>query len=237
MKRTRLLSLVLSLALVMGAAACSSKSTEKEATKTERVEDTTTTTTEATTTEATTTEAALRKPEGAVTSDKFVDFDDMGFTVNGKKYTLGVTTLQDLINDKIEFSDTTHFDDNVDKQSSYYIGYSFDVIPYRSAIMTIANFTDEDHPAKECVISSFKVSCIPELPEGKVGFNFPDLFTKDDLIKSAGDPKRSSDFESNGSKYEILTYEKSSTVYYGSSSYEYTFKDGVVDSISMSYMP
>lgn len=229
MKKVRVSGLLVCTALVLCLTGCPPRP-PKETTTTEGTTEVTTTTTVV--------ETELRKPTGAVTSDKFNDFSDMSFSYNGKKYTLGVTKLSELVDDGVPISNSSSdFDQVVDKQSSYYKGFSFDVIPYRSATMTVANYTDNDLPAKDCVISSFTLSPISELPEGVVTFNFPDLFTKDDVINSIGEPAQKSEFESNGSKFEIISYEQASDVYYGTRRYEYTFKDGVIDTISMSYIP
>lgn len=180
-----------------------------------------------------------RQPDGPVDSDQFVNFEDMSFFYNGKKYTLGVTTLQDLANDGVEFSGLTdHMDDTVTAQHTYYLGYSIDLMPYNSATMTIANFTDEEKKASACVISSLNVSKIPELPEGAISFLFPDVFTREDLVRCAGEPDTVNEFDgSDGTTTAILTYKKSSTVYYGNRTIEFTFKDGLIHSIHFSYIP
>lgn len=238
MKKTRIISIVMSAVLVFGMSACSSKSSDKKSNdKDEHVEEKDDTEEETTTT-TTVAEISKRTPTGTCTSDKFNDYEDMSFFYNGKKYTLGVTKLSDMVNDGVQFSNAdSDFEIVVEKQSSFYIGFSFDVIPYRSVGLTVANFTDADLPAKDCVISSFNLSAIRELPDGAVTYNFPELFTKDDLINSVGEPARSSEFDSNGSKYEILTYEQASEVYMGYRSYVYTFMDGVINTIEMSYLP
>lgn len=235
MKSTRLLCTILSLAFVMGMAACSSKTSE---TTTAKENETTTQTSEVTTTTTTVAESVERTPTGTCTSDKFNDFENMNFTYKGKKYTLGVTTLADMINDGVPFSNAEgDFGEKVDKQSSFYLGFSFDIIPYRSATVTVANYTDNDLPVKDCVISSFRLSSIRQLPDGGVTFNFPDLFTKDDVINSIGEPDGKSEFDSNGSHFVICTYEQVSEIYMGKRYYEYTFKDDIVDTINMSYIP
>ena len=149
-----------------------------------------------------------RQPDGPVDSDQFVNFEDMSFFYNGKKYTLGVTTLQDLANDGVEFSGLTdHMDDTVTAQHTYYLGYSIDLMPYNSATMTIS-------------------------------FLFPDVFTREDLVRCAGKPDTVKEFDgSDGTTTAILTYKKSSTVYYGNRTIEFTFKDGLIHSIHFSYIP
>ena len=248
MKNKKIISILLASAMALNIAACSSEDTssgerhsEDESVTTTAAddEDETSEETSETTTEADdTSETTLREPEGAVESEFFTDFENMSFTYNGNTYTLGVSTLQDLIDDGVDLSGTDNLTEVVDGQSTFYAGFSFDLIPYRSATVTVANYTDDAMPASDCTITSFKVSSLREIPEGMVEFNFPDMFTKDDLINCAGEPDSQSDFEdSNGVLCETLSYEQSSEIYYGYRYYTYTFEDGIIDTISMSYIP
>lgn len=245
MKKKKIISILLASAMALNIAACSSEDTTSGYSEDESVtttaaddEDETSEETSETTTEAEdTSETTLREPEGAVESEFFNDFENMSFTYNGNTYTLGVSTLQDLIDDGVDLSGTDNLDEIVDGQSTFYAGFSFDLIPYRSATVTVANYTDEEMPASECTITSLKVSSLREIPEGTIEFNFPDMFTKDDLINCAGEPDSQSEFDVSGVLCETLTYEQSSEIYYGYRSYSYTFEDGIIDSITLSYIP
>lgn len=247
MKNRKVICVLLAASLVFGIASCSSNDTSSErnngdrervTSEAESDEDETseeTTTENVTSTEST--EATLREPDGPVESEFFTDFDNMSFTYNGHTYTLGVSTVQDLIDDGVELSGSGNLDEIVDGMSNFYAGFSFELIPYRLATVSVSNFTDEALPASECTISSFRVTNLRELPEGMIGFNFPDMFTKEDLINSAGEPDSTSEFtDSNGVLIETLTYEKPSEIYVGASGYTYTFEDGIIDTINMSYM-
>jgi len=52
--------------------------------------------------------------------------------------------------------------------------------------MTVGNFTDLEQKVGDCVICSIRVDSIPKLPEGAIGFIFPNLFMKEDLLRCAG---------------------------------------------------
>ena len=244
MKNKKIISVLLAASMMFGLAACGSDSSSGNDSDNERVtteaetEDSEETTSETTTESEEPTESTLREPEGPVESEFFTDFENMSFTYNGNTYTLGVSTLQDLIDDGVELSGLDAASDIVDSQSTYYAGFSIELIPYRSATMTVANYTDEELPASDCVITSLSVESIREIPEGTIEFNFPDLFTAEDLVNSAGDPDNLNEFEiSDGTPFAIYTYEQSSEIYYGYRRYEYTFENGVIDDISMSYIP
>jgi hypothetical protein len=246
MKNKKIISLILAASMMFGVAACASDDSssrsdddnERVTTEAETEDDEDETTSETTTEAEEPAESTLREPEGPVESEFFTDFENMSFTYNGNTYTLGVSTLQDLIDDGVELSGLDAASDIVDSQSTYYAGFSIELIPYRSATMTVANYTDEELPASDCVITSLSVDSIRELPEGAIEFNFPDLFTAEDLVNSAGEPDNINEFElSDGTPFAIYTYEQSSEIYYGSRRYEYTFENGVIDEISMSYIP
>ncbi|SMC78631.1 hypothetical protein SAMN06296952_2754 [Oscillospiraceae bacterium] len=244
MKNKKIISVLLAASMMFGLAACGSDSSSGNDADNERVtteaetEDSEETTSETTTESEEPTESTLREPEGPVESEFFTDFENMSFTYNGNTYTLGVSTLQDLIDDGVELSGLDAASDIVDSQSTYYAGFSIELIPYRSATMTVANYTDEELPASDCVITSLSVESIREIPEGTIEFNFPDLFTAEDLVNSAGEPDNLNEFEiSDGTPFAIYTYEQSSEIYYGYRRYEYTFENGVIDDISMSYIP
>ena len=245
MKNRKIISILLAATMAFGIASCSSDDTssrnddDNERVTTEaETEDEDETVSETTTEAEEPTESTLREPEGPVESEFFTDFENMSFTYNGNTYTLGVSTLQDLIDDGVELSGLDAASDIVDAQSTYYAGFSIELIPYRSATMTVANYTDEELPASDCVITSIDVRGIREIPEGTIEFNFPDLFTTEDLVNSAGEPDNINEFElSDGTPYAIYTYEQSSEIYYGCRRYEYSFENGVIDEISMSYIP
>ena len=245
MKNKKIISIILAATMAFGIASCSSDDTssrnddDNERVTTEaETEDEDETASETTTEAEEPTESTLREPEGPVESEFFTDFENMSFTYNGNTYTLGVSTLQDLIDDGVELSGLDAASDIVDSQSTYYAGFSIELIPYRSATMTVANYTDEELPASDCVITSLSVDAIREIPEGTIEFNFPDLFTTEDLVNSAGEPDNINEFElSDGTPYAIYTYEQSSEIYYGYRRYEYSFENGVIDDISMSYIP
>ena len=252
MKNRKIISILLAATMAFGIASCSSDDTssrnddDNERVTTEaETEDEDETVSETTTEAEEPTESTLREPEGPVESEFFTDFENMSFTYNGNTYTLGVSTLQDLIDDGVELSGLDAASDIVDAQSTYYAGFSIELIPYRQPCICVCGIfrrrlLDRDGlwAESDCVITSIDVRGIREIPEGTIEFNFPDLFTTEDLVNSAGEPDNINEFElSDGTPYAIYTYEQSSEIYYGCRRYEYSFENGVIDEISMSYIP
>ena len=229
----KLIYLLLVTVLVFVLAACG-KDDEKEKTPDSRNEETENATKTPTPTPS---PEPTRSPDGPVNSDKFVDFSDMSFFYNGKKYTLGKATLRDLVNDGVELEPMKNLEDMVEAKSWYFQGYSIKLAPYRSAVMTVGNFTDAEQKAGDCVICSIRVDAIPKLPEGAIGFIFPDIFMKEDLLRCAGEPTKTSSFTlDDGVVTDILSYTEDSELYMAHRYFEFTFKDGLIYEISLSYV-
>lgn len=215
--------------------------TTEEATTEEATEETTEAETEATT-EAET-EEATEKAEPITSDTKWVDFDNMTFTVNGKTYKLGETTLQDMIDDGVPFdeNDIANAGNNVNPN---YETPSFDIVlgEYKFAQVSGLNDTSENKPASECYISEVYMPVDLEEPQDILEFNFPLNITIDDLITNSGKPEDPDDiyiYDSDDGKYhrETYTYRKASEKYYGSSYYKFEFSDDGLEYITINYMP
>ena len=119
MKRKKIIAVLLAFCMVLSIAACNKSSKRSDDDDDETIEETeddetsdTSETSESTektertekseeTTESTTAEPTATSAERAQFVGKVVDFDDMHFFVNGKKYTLGKVTLQEMIDDGV----------------------------------------------------------------------------------------------------------------------------------------
>ena len=157
----------------------------EEPTTTTTTEDPTTTTTEEPTT-TTTTEASTpdSSDDGGSTPNpnpsgaKYVNFDDMSFYINGKKYTLGKTTLQDMIDDGVKFEedDLENAKNNIKShyQSSY---FKIDPGVKNGCFIWIQVFneTDSGKPANECYVNEilYKVLSDEGAKQKVITFDFP----------------------------------------------------------------
>ncbi|MBO7450354.1 MAG: hypothetical protein J6U54_08270 [Clostridiales bacterium] len=245
MKMKKVLSVMLALSMVAGIAACSKDSDRNDdsndSSKTEREEDEDdedideTEDNDEDSSVADETESQETEPTEiqTVVSDKFVDFDDMSFYVNGKKYTLGVTTLQQMIDDGVPFQDVSDKDDILEGQMSYFSPYVIDLADYYSANVYVSNYSDEESKIADLTITGISFNYRSDLSQDLLSFDYPIPFKEEDLIACAGDADKTDSFDNT----DILTYEKSSEIYYGTSYFKYTFTDGIFSGISMSYMP
>ena len=225
-----------------------------EATETEPVIETETTpeeTTEETLTPAETSNETSKETTGetgaesikpsSVTGGNIVNFDEMNFYINGKKYTLGKTTLQDLIDDGVPFDEDDIADAN-NNLKSHYQSYGFKIVlaEYYDAQVYVMNDSDEGMPMNECVINEIYLPVHNDVEQDILKFDFPISITMDELEASAGLPEDGVDhYEDDDSDYYSDTYKYSieSTKYYGGSYYEFDFVNGEIRYIYIKWMP
>lgn len=218
--------------------------TEAEPTEAETEEATEAETEE--TTEAETeaeTEEATEKAEPIVSDIMWVDFDNMTFSVNGKTYKLGETTLQEMIDDGVPFDEDDLANAGNNTNPNYETpSFNIELGEYKFAQVSGLNDTSENKPASECYISEIYMPIDLDEPQDILEFNFPFNITKDDLITNSGEPEDPDDiyiYDSEDGKYhkETYTYKKSSEKYYGNSYYKFEFLNGGLDYITINYMP
>lgn len=170
-------------------------------------------------------------------SEKYADLDNRSFAYKGKVFTVGVNTLQDLVDAGVPFkeSDAANFDNNVNKNHST-AWYTIDISHYSHLQFEFSNYTDGNLKEKECVLSYARwysiytprkdfdedrnKDIIADLDEAAevVSFSFPITLTKADLLANSPEPS-----EQKEAMNSVL-YKVDSTVYYGSSGYEFQFE-------------
>ena len=228
------------------------KELETPTTTTEET-DPTTTETEApttTTTEATTTESESSENGGSETNAnpnptgaKYVNFDEMNFYINGKKYTLGKTTLQELVDDGVPFAEgeSENFGNNV--KSHYQSGYiKIDCGTKNGNYFWIEVFNDTDSgkPMNECYVNQilFKILNDEGAKQTLVTFDFPFTLTMDELKANSGEPTEKPYHNETGSNiYDKLEWTKKGTKFMNRNRYEFSFKNGAFSEVDMTYIP
>lgn len=268
MKAKKIMALLLAGSMVMSLAACTpkvdrdieddkqveeSETTEEETTKEETTtteEETTTeeTTSEETTSEETTSEESKESETASAKSGSFkgkiVDFKDMHFYVNGKKYTLGKTTLQEMIDDGVPFSEKSikNASQEMKKNSQSLNGFSIELDKFWSAQIYVMNLSSSAKPMNQCVI--YKIS-LPSIDShykngANLSFDFPIEITQEEVIANAGEPKKGNKTHyegDNGYYTDTYRYTEKSKKYLGSKEYSFEFKKGEISRILISYMP
>lgn len=189
------------------------------------------------TTDNSTTAPAVSASSAKFASTKYADLDHRQFAINGKVYTLGVTTLQDMIDDGVPFDkdDIANANNNVNPDSG--TDFEIELGKYNYATVYVGNFTDDNKAAKDCPIREIYFSIDEDETQNVLSFNFPFSLTEDNLKENSGDP---TDYSTNTSnKYTHTTYEYKveSDDYYGESGYNFEFTNGKLSYVTIDYMP
>ena len=173
-------------------------------------------------------------PSGAL----YVNFDEMNFYVNGKKFTLGKTTLQEMIDAGVPFDpeDLQNAGNNV-KSNSESDCFKIMIGDYYYARVYFMNDTEDGKAAKDCFVH--EISFRYDDPQDVVTFDFPFDITMDSLKANSGEPNEDPfHYDGDGDYYsDTLKYTKESERYYNDSVYEFDFVRGEFDSIRMTYIP
>ena len=261
MKSKKITALLLASAMVFSLASCSIPGGKRdrdddderiERTEDEETEKTTEETTEETTSEETTeettttteseTEATEAKREEF--SGKVVDFDDMHFFVNGKKYTLGKSTLQEMIDDGVPFeeSDLKKVDQKIKKnQRQLTGGFRIRLDKFWSALVYVMNVEDDEKTLAESVIYRISVPSLDQnyKNEANLTFDFPLNITMDELVKNAGEPAEGNKKHNDYDNYhtDTFSYKQKSKKFLGSKAFNFDFKNDVLNKVELDYIP
>jgi len=225
------------------------EATETEPEVTIETSEETSETTEATTsatTAATETSAAGSETSGSDTvattpvdpnGTTYVNFDEMNFYVNGKKFTLGKTTLQEMIDAGVPFDpeDLQNANNNV-KSNSESECFKIMIDDYYYVRVYCMNDTEDGKAAKDCFVHeiSFRIGD----PQDVISFDFPIDMTMDQLKANSGEPNNDPfHYEDGDYISDTLRYTHESERYYNDSCYEFDFLRGTLDSVRMTYIP
>lgn len=173
---------------------------------------------------------------GGFSTTKVVDYDNMQIAINGKVYTLGKTTLQDLVNDGVSFKDNTKdkLDNVVDENS----GESVEIKLSNNDSFSISfgNFSDSGKALKDCVLERVYYY-VDDDEKNIVTFPFSTTMSENEFKEKAGTPSDTSNYSSNDYTSNTYEYKKDSNKYYGEYGYEFDYTDGELYSITMDWLP
>ena len=166
----------------------------------------------------------------------------MNFYINGKKYTLGKTTLQDLVDDGVPFEDgeSDNFSNNV--KSHYQSGYIKVKLDAKGCYFWIEVFneTDSGKPMSECYVNQilFKIQRDEGKKQTMVSFDFPFTLTMEELKANSGEPtEKPYHNETSTNVYDKMGWTKKGTKFYNSNRIEFGFKNNEFEEIDMTYIP
>lgn len=170
--------------------------------------------------------------------DTWVNLNNRSFAVNGTVYTLGVSTLQDMIDGGVPFDeeDIANANNNLNSNTE---SQNFSIVlgEYYNAQVAVINTTEENKTMAECPISSIYLPVDLEESNDILTFAFPLTMTEDDLLAQAGEPT-SQDSYSSGSDYTMNTYEYKveSENYYRETGYKFEFTNGVLSYVTINWI-
>ena len=230
-----------------------------EATETEPVAVTETSETSETTTEATTaatTAASETSAAGSETSGSdtaattpvdpsgktYVNFDEMNFYVNGQKFTLGKTTLQDMIDAGVPFKEGELEDAKNNLKSKYQSApFKVDIGKNFNCYIYVFNDSDSGRPANECYVNevSFHGSYTKGETQNVLTFDFPLNVTIEDLKANAGDPTEKPYHNEDDPKFiaDYLEWTKQGKKYMNRNRYRFEFYNYELRNVTITYFP
>lgn len=174
-----------------------------------------------------------------LTTGNWVDFDDIHFYVNGTKFTLGKTTLQDMIDAGVPFEegDLANVNNNV-KANYESNSYSIMMGDYWSTTVSFGNYTDGNIAEKDAVLCYVSCYTRDDETQNVVSFDFPLDVDEETLLANAGEPTKFKTYDDDpdyvSSYYE---YQKESEAYYGKYGYEFRYMNGELDAVTLDYLP
>ena len=182
--------------------------------------------------------ADIKSAETATIGGSYVDFDNMQFAINGKTYTLGQTTLQELIDDGVPFNedDIANASNNLNKNSQS-SGFRITLGDYWSGQVYVFNDSDAGKTASECYISEVYLPMHIGETQNVMSFAFPVDMTLDELLANESDPTDNRTYEGESHTTDTVEYKKDSTKYYGQYGYKFEFLDGNLQYITIDYLP
>lgn len=184
-------------------------------------------------------------------SDNYADLDNRSFAYNGKVFTLGKSTLKDLIEGGIPFDNEELNNKGNNVNSNYQSSrYTVRINDYTTMQFVFVNITDEPKTEEECLLSTarFYFRHVPQ-PDydarmneeitaniidagNKVCFSFPITLTKEQLLENNSDTTEQDD-------YNNVYYNIDSEVYWGKSGYTFEFNDitNQMEEVLMDWLP
>ena len=214
--------------------------TEEVPTTTTTEETPTTTTTEASTPDSTENGGGSGNPNPS--GVKYVNFDEMNFYINGKKYTLGKVTLQELVDDGVPFKsgESENFGNNL-KSKYQSSAIKLEIGDGWTVSINVFNDTDAGKPMNECYVNEISIYTSQKRADQKIlTFDFPfDTLTIEDLKANSGEPNEEPYHNDENPDFvaDYLRYTKKGTKYMNYNYYNFQFYNGKLTNFYMTYIP
>ena len=166
----------------------------------------------------------------------------MNFYINGQKFTLGKTTLQDMIDAGVPFKDGELEDAKNNLKSKYQSApFKVDIGKGFSCFIYVFNDTDSGRPSNECYVNevTFYGSYTKGETQNVLTFDFPLNVTIEDLKANAGDPTEKPYHNEDDPKFiaDYLEWTKQGKKYMNRNRYRFEFYNYELRNVTITYFP
>lgn len=168
---------------------------------------------------------------------KYVKFDEMNFSMKGKTYTLGKTTLKELVDDGVLPKEMLDKADIVGSGITFPIKMKID--PKWSVEITAFNPEDKRAKKIDCVVNSISWADKEGIEQTSLNFEFPFDITPEVWEETEGRPSDGNYIRVEEGKYnaDIYRYSERSETYAFDRMYELEFRNGKLNKVKMQYIP
>lgn len=184
---------------------------------------------------------AASSPNAAIATGDYIDFDEMRFYLNGKKYVLGVNTLQDMIDDGVPFDENDLANAGNNLNPNYQSqGFVIELADYYNAQVYTMNDSEDNKTIAECTLCEIYLPVRNDLEQNILSFDFPLDITMDELIATCGEPDENTHWVSEDDETyytDTIVYKRDSEKYLGHSDYRFEFTKGELKYVYINYVP
>lgn len=169
--------------------------------------------------------------------EQYVDLENRIFAIDGKSYTLGKSTLQEMIDNGVTFDeeDIKNAGNNLNKNHE---SESFAIHLGKSQVaqVRVINNTDESQKIVDCKLAQIYFPVVEDRDQDVLQFAFPLTLSIEELKANAGEPTNQSNRDTeNGEHSDKLEYKVDSEKYYGTSGYTFEFMNGKLRYVTINY--
>lgn len=180
---------------------------------------------------------AATEEDEKLESDGFINFEKMQFYINGKAYTLGKTTLQEMIDDGVPFEtdDIANASNNLNSNTQSQ-GFKIRLGEYWTAQVYVMNDTDSNKTMSELAINEIYFPNKDDQTQDVITFAFPTNMSEEQFKKAAGKPTDVSNYEDGDFTNNRYKFTRKSTRYYSDWGYTFEFIKGKLSYFQMKYL-
>lgn len=166
-----------------------------------------------------------------------ISLDELKFYINGKAYVLGQSTLQDMIDDGVPFSegelDTASNTVKPNSETSFKITLG----EYWSGTVSVMNTTDNAATASNLPLSEVYFPTHNNTGETQniLSFDIPTDISADEFVSKTNGAAETTEYSSGAVDVD---YTRESTMYFGDYGYKLSYnEDGELSYITIDYLP